>query len=94
MDHPEFRHHRNGLTISDPVEVLVGDAWVHAVCCFREDGTWYWATADLAKLGPVTEWRHAQEDVQGPKEDRPSARRVQVGQAAQRQARTRKGASR
>ena len=64
MDLPSLRHFQNGLIISDPVEVLVGEAWVSAVLCQREDGSQYWATSDMAKLPSVTEWRNAVEEGQ------------------------------
>lgn len=44
--------------ISDPVEALIGEAWVNAVLCQREDGTQFWATPDLSKLSEPTDWRH------------------------------------
>ena len=56
MDLPSLRHFRNeGLftVSSDPVEALVGEAWVQAV--YTDRG---WATADGAKLlTHVEEWR-------------------------------------
>lgn len=61
MDRPSLRHFQNGLILSDPVEALIGEAWVNAVLCQREDGTQFWATSDLSKLNEPTEWRHAVE---------------------------------
>jgi hypothetical protein len=56
MDLPNLRHFRNeGLftVSSDPVEVLVGEAWVPAI--YTDKG---WATADGGKLSAnITEWR-------------------------------------
>jgi hypothetical protein len=58
MDLPSLRHFRNEgiFTVSsDPVEALVGEAWVPAV--YTDKG---WATADGASLlQDVTEWRNA-----------------------------------
>ena len=59
MDLPSLRHFQNGLIVSDPVQALVGEAWVQAVLCQREDGSQYWATLDMAKLTAVTEWCYA-----------------------------------
>lgn len=64
MAHPDLRHFANGLITSDPVEVLIGEAWVNAVLCQREDGTTFWATADLSKLNGVADWRHAAQEGQ------------------------------
>jgi hypothetical protein len=64
MDLPSLRHFQNGLIISDPVQALIGEAWVQAVLCQREDGSQYWATLDMAKLTAVTEWCHAIEEGQ------------------------------
>jgi hypothetical protein len=56
MDLPSLRHFRNeGLftVSSDPVEALVGEAWVLAI--YTDKG---WATADGGKLlSDITEWR-------------------------------------
>lgn len=58
MDLPSLRHFRNqGIynISSDPVEALVGEAWVPAV--YTDRG---WATADGANLlANITEWRNA-----------------------------------
>jgi hypothetical protein len=62
MDLPNLRHFANGLIISDPVEALIGEAWVAAVLCQREDSTQFWATPTLDKLGAVEEWRDAAEE--------------------------------
>jgi hypothetical protein len=65
MDLPDLRHFRNeGLftVSSDPVEALVGEAWVPAV--YTDKG---WATADGASLlQDVSEWRHASKKQEGP----------------------------
>jgi hypothetical protein len=56
MDLPSLRHFRNdGIysIFSDPVEALVGEAWLPAV--YTDKG---WATADGANLlSDITEWR-------------------------------------
>jgi hypothetical protein len=58
MDLPALRHFRaEGIyTISsDPVEALIGEAWVPAV--YTDKG---WATADGRNLlADIAEWRHA-----------------------------------
>jgi hypothetical protein len=63
MDLPSLRHFRNEgiFTVSsDPVEALVGEAWVPAV--YTDKG---WATADGASLlTGIEEWRHANEKSQ------------------------------
>ncbi len=61
MDLPSTIHQRNGLLISDLVEALIGEAWLPAVLCQREDGSHYWATPTLGKLPSVENWRHATE---------------------------------
>jgi hypothetical protein len=67
MDLPNLRHFANGLIISDQVEVLIDEAWTNAVLCQREDGTQFWASPNLLKLGEPTEWRHAVKEEQAPK---------------------------
>jgi hypothetical protein len=53
MTLPDLRHFRDGGVYSDPVEALVGEAWVPAV--YTDKG---WATADGANLlTSITEWR-------------------------------------
>ena len=49
---PDLRHFRDGGVYSDPVEALVGEAWVLAI--YTDKG---WATADGGKLITVDEWR-------------------------------------
>jgi hypothetical protein len=50
---PDLRHFRDGGIYSDPVEALVGEAWVPAI--YTDKG---WATADGANLLTIiTEWR-------------------------------------
>ena len=57
MDLPSLRHFRNTGIYSDPVEALVGEAWVPAV--YTDKG---WATADGANLLlGIQEWRDAAE---------------------------------
>ena len=82
MDLPSLRHFQNGLIISDPVEALVGEAWVSAV--YTDKG---WATSDMAKLHSVSEWRSGEEEGQGSQGDG----RVQAGDAPKRQTRSRQG---
>ena len=57
---PDLRHFGNRgifLIYSDPVEALVGEAWVLAI--YTDKG---WATADGGKLITVAEWRHAAQE--------------------------------
>lgn len=58
MDLPSLRHFRNDgifYISSDPVEALVGEAWVPAI--YTDKG---WATADGANLlTGIQEWRDA-----------------------------------
>ena len=57
MDLPNLRHFTPDGISSDPVEALVGEAWVPAI--YTDKG---WATADGASLlADVQEWRHAVE---------------------------------
>ena len=54
---PDLRHFTPTTISSDPVEALVGEAWVPAI--YTSNG---WATADGASLlADVQEWRHAVE---------------------------------
>ena len=54
---PDLRHFRDGGVYSDPVEALVGEAWVPAI--YTDKG---WTTADGGKLSAdIIEWRHAVE---------------------------------
>ena len=64
MDRPDVLHPYMGLMISDPLDVLIGEVWVNAILCEREDGTQFWATPTLAKLPEPAEWRHAVEEGQ------------------------------
>jgi len=80
MDLPSLRHFKDGQIFSDPVEVLVGEAWVNAVLCYADNGDQYWATLDMAKLSPVTEWRYGSAE-----ENRQGDGRVQTGNASKRQ---------
>lgn len=53
MDLPDLRHFTPTAISSDPVEALVGEAWVLAI--YTNKG---WATADGAILSAdITEWR-------------------------------------
>ena len=83
MDLPSLRHFRSTGIYSDPVEALVGEAWVQAV--YTDKG---WATADgLSLLTSIQEWRNGKEEGQGGEGDG----RVQAGDTPKRQARTRQG---
>ena len=62
MGLPSLRHFGDrGIfhIYSDPVEALVGDAWVPAI--YTDKG---WATADGGTLITVAEWRHAAQEGQ------------------------------
>lgn len=84
MDLPSLRHFRDTGIYSDPVEALVGEAWVPAV--YTDKG---WATADgLSLLTGIQEWRNGKEEGQGGEGNG----RVQAGDTPKRQARTRQGA--
>jgi hypothetical protein len=53
MNLPSLRHFTPDGISSDPVEALVGEAWVLAI--YTDKG---WATADGANLlSDITEWR-------------------------------------
>jgi len=49
---PDLRHFTPTTISSDPVEALVGEAWVPAI--YTDKG---WTTADGDKLITVDEWR-------------------------------------
>lgn len=91
MELPSLRHFRNEgifFVFSDPVEALVGEAWVQAI--YTDKG---WALADGSTLlTGIEEWRYAKEAKQSRQEDRQGNERVQSGNAKKRQARTRKRA--
>ena len=91
MSLPVLRHFQHGLIVSDPVQALVGEAWVQAVLCQREDGSQYWATLDMSKLSAVTEWRNGEEANQGGQKGSQGDGRVQAGNTSKRQARTGQG---
>jgi hypothetical protein len=60
MNLPNLRHFTPAGISSDPVEVLVGEAWVPAI--YTDKG---WATADGASLLlGIEEWRHATKEGQ------------------------------
>ncbi|MFZ8993117.1 MAG: hypothetical protein ACO20L_10640 [Candidatus Puniceispirillaceae bacterium] len=62
MDLPSLRHFGDrGIfhIYSDPVEALVGEAWVLAI--YTDKG---WATADGGTLITVAKWRHAAQEGQ------------------------------
>lgn len=57
MDLPALRHFTPERISSDPVEALVGEAWVPAI--YTDKG---WATADgVSMLLNVEDWRYAVE---------------------------------
>ena len=68
MELPSLRHFRNEgiyFVFSDPVEALIGEAWVPAV--YTDKG---WATADGSTLlSAVEDWRYAVEEGQEQKGD-------------------------
>lgn len=68
MGLPSLRHFTGeGIfhITSDPVEALIGEAWVNAM--YTDKG---WATADGSTLlSGVEQWRHAVEKGQEPKDD-------------------------
>jgi hypothetical protein len=60
MDLPNLRHFTPAGISSDPVEVLIGEAWVPAI--YTDKG---WATADGASLLlGIEDWRHATKEGQ------------------------------
>jgi hypothetical protein len=60
MDLPNLRHFTPAGISSDPVEALIGEAWVPAI--YTDKG---WATADGASLLlGIEEWRHATKEGQ------------------------------
>lgn len=89
---PSLRHFRNeGIyhISSDPVEALIGEAWVPAI--YTDKG---WATADGSMLlSGIEDWRDAKEAGQSAAEGSESNERVQGRRATQRQARPQKGSS-
>jgi len=91
MDLPGLRHFKDGLIYSDPVEALVGEAWVSAVLCLEPSGDMHWATLDMAKLSPVTEWRYGQENEGSSEEGGRGDERVQSRNTQKRQTRSRQG---
>lgn len=90
MELPSLRHFANqGIFYisSDPVEALVGEAWVAAI--YTDKG---WVTADGANLlTGIEEWRNGEETKQSGEEDQQGNERVQSGDTAKRQARPRQG---
>ena len=78
MDQPALRHFRSDgiyTVSSDPVEVLVGEAWVPAI--YTDKG---WATADGASLlSDIAEWRTPcldTPDLSSPKNPRPKRKAI------------------
>jgi hypothetical protein len=60
MDLPNLRHFTPAGISSDPVEALIGEAWVPAI--YTDKG---WATADGANLLlGIEDWRYAAEEGQ------------------------------
>ena len=85
---PDLRHFRDSGIFSDPVEALVGEAWVPAV--YTDKG---WATADGGSLlADIQEWRNVKENDSSPKESGQGPVGVQGRQTEKRQTRTRQGA--
>ena len=85
---PDLRHFTPATISSDPVEALVGEAWVPAI--YTSNG---WATADGASLLlGIEEWRHAKEDDASPEESGQGDVGVQSRNTPKRQARTRQRA--
>lgn len=84
MELPSLRHFDNrGIFYisSDPVEVLIGEAWVAAI--YTDKG---WAAADGASLlTGIEQWRNGKEERQGSEGDG----RIQARDTAKRQARPR-----
>lgn len=68
MGLPSLRHFRSEGIFhikSDPVEALIGEAWINAV--YTDKG---WATADGSTLlTDVEEWRHATQEREEQKDD-------------------------
>ena len=84
---PDLRHFTPTTISSDPVEALVGEAWVPAI--YTSNG---WITADGANLlADVHEWRHAKEDDASAKESGQGDVGVQSRNTQKRQARPRQG---
>ncbi len=87
MDLPSLRHFQEQKIFSDPVEALIGEAWVPAI--YTNKG---WMTADGGNmLGDVQEWRNGKEDDGSAKEGGQGDGRVQAGDTPKRQTRTRQG---
>ncbi len=87
MDLPSLRHFTPASVSSDPVEVLIGEAWVPAV--YTDKG---WATVDGASLLlGVEEWRDGQKEDSSTKESRSSNEGVQSRNPTKRQAGSRQG---
>ena len=85
MDLPDLRHFTPTTISSDPVEALVGEAWVPAI--YTSNG---WITADGANLlADIHEWRHAKEDDASAKESEQGTVGVQSRNTQKRQTRPR-----
>lgn len=85
MGLPDLRHFQEQKIFSDPVEALVGEAWVQAI--YTDKG---WMTADGANLlGDVQEWRDGKKEGQGGQGNVG----IQSRNTAKRQARSRQGAN-
>lgn len=91
MDLPNLRHFSNSgiyFVSSDPVEALVGEAWVPAI--YTDKG---WATVDGASLLlGVEEWRDGQKEDSSTKESGSSDEGIQSRNPTKRQARSRQRA--
>ena len=76
---PDLRHFGNrGIfhIYSDPVEALVGEAWVPAI--YTDKG---WATADGGKLITVDEWRHPCPNTPAPPNPKSQRQRKRVARS-------------
>lgn len=78
MGLPNLRHFQEQKVFSDPVEALVGEAWVPAI--YTDRG---WVTADGANLlENVQEWRNAAEETSNLGEHSPGNQSGQVAKTS------------
>lgn len=87
MDLPNLRHFTPDCISSDPVEVLLEDAWQSAV--YTTKG---WRLSDGTMLDANLQWRHGQEVSQNRKESGQGDAGVQSRNPAKRQTGTRQRA--
>lgn len=87
MDLPNLRHFTPDCISSDPVEVLLEDAWQSAA--YTTKG---WRLSDGTMLDVNLQWRHAQETDQGRQESCQGDAGIQGRNTAKRQTGTRKRA--